>query len=125
MKDKELLRDKEDILLKKLLCHVGEQNSIGLGELYEMVFNKTWAHRQNDTRELRFLITSLRRDGVPICSKTSGNGGGYWIAVGQELEDYCMRLRSAALKKLALESKLRKTTLPVLLGNIQLGLEAA
>ena len=58
--------------------HVGQGKRIGMGELYERVFEETYDHRINDTRNLRKLITELRRDGVAICSVAAKSGGGYY-----------------------------------------------
>jgi len=110
-------------LLRIISRHVGRSNKIGMGELYERVFFDAWNNRINDTRRLRKLVTELRKEGVPICSDTSRTGGGYYLAsVGSELNTYCRKLRDRALKMLVQESKLRRTTLPELLGQIQLEL---
>jgi len=106
-------------LLKEITLHVGGSRSIGMGELYEKVFMETYAHRINDTRRLRTIVTELRRDGVPIVSVSASSGGGYFLAsAGSELAGYCRRLRNQALKKLAMEAKLRKMTLPELMGQL-------
>jgi hypothetical protein len=104
--------------------HVGQGKSIGMGELYEQVFDETYEHRINDTRNLRKLITELRRDGVAICSVAAPSGGGYWLAsAGSELETYCKNLRIRAIKILGLESRIRKMTLPELAGQLALELK--
>ncbi|RJP59024.1 MAG: hypothetical protein C4549_02755, partial [Deltaproteobacteria bacterium] len=67
--------------------------------------------------------TILRQDGVPICSISSPNGGGYYLAgVGSELEDYLGRIRRRALKSLWMESKVRRIGLAELLGQMQMNL---
>lgn len=110
-------------LLEILIRHVGRHRAIGMGELFQMVYGETWNHRINDTRILRTLITSLRKEGTPICSVVSAAGGGYYLAsAGSELETYCKNLRRSALRKLALEAKIRKKTLPELVGQISLNL---
>ncbi|MDY6789701.1 MAG: hypothetical protein SWH54_00350 [Thermodesulfobacteriota bacterium] len=104
--------------------HVGKSNRIGMGELYEQVFETTYEHRINDTRPLRILITELRKDGVAICSKQSQNSGGYWLAsAGSELTSYCETLRKRALGILGMEAKVRKMTLPELVGQLSLELK--
>ncbi len=102
-------------LLVEMAKHPGRSNIIGMGELYERVFDQHWTNRINDTRALRTLITELRTEGVPICSE---NGGYYQTSSASELEAYCQRLRSQGLNKLKLEAKLRKKTMPDLLGQI-------
>jgi len=104
--------------------HVGQGKRIGMGELYERVFEETYDHRINDTRRLRKLITELRRDGVAICSVASKNGGGYWLAsAGSELEIYCKNLRTRAIKILGMESKIRKITMSEMMGQMALELK--
>ena len=110
-------------LLATLSRHIGRSKAIGMAALYEEVFQKEWQDKINDTRKLRDLITELRREGVPICSVTTTAGGGYYLAsAGSELEAYCAKLRTQALRKLALEAKLRRMTLPELLGQLTLNL---
>jgi len=111
------------VLLGILSRHVGREKAIGMGELYEEVFDRPWRNRINDTRALRTLIQELRKEGVAICSACAYAGGGYYLAAaGSEMEDYLSRLRSRALRALALEARLRRITLPELLGQMQLNL---
>ena len=108
-------------VLKILSRHVGANRKIGMGELYYAVFGEAWSNRINDTRALRKLITELRNEGVPICSVADSTGGGYYLAsAGSELSSYCERLRTQALRKLAMEAKIRRITLPELLGQMTL-----
>lgn len=110
-------------LLEVLTKHIGSNNAIGMAELYEKVFNKQCKDLVNDTRVIRKMVTTLRREGVPICSSTSHEDGGYYLAsAGAELEDYCKRLRIRALKILSVEATLRNLTLPELLGQLTLNL---
>lgn len=106
-------------LLQELTQHPGRHRAIGMGELYEIVFSRRYEHRINDTRELRHYISALRREGVPILSC----GEGYYLASSvSELDDYCRRIRLRALRVLTQEAKLRRVSLPHLLGQIQLNL---
>lgn len=108
-------------LLMVLMRHVGKPGRIGMGELYEAVFGEPWEHRINDTRKLRGLITELRQEGVPICSTASQKGGGYWVpSAASELDQYCKTIRFRALKLLQREAKLRKLTMPELMGQLSL-----
>ena len=105
--------------------HVGREKALDMGELFSRVFNEPYNHKINNTRRLRTIITALRRKGVPIGSTAATNGGGYYIVrAGSELDEYCGRLRRAALNKLALEAKLRKISMPELLGQMQMNFEA-
>jgi hypothetical protein len=108
-------------LFFELIKHIGEKNAIGMAELYEIVFMKKWSNRINDTRALRHLITSLRNEGVAICSVSDRSGGGYYLAsAGSEINDYLRRLERRALKILARISKIKKVTLPEYLGQMRL-----
>lgn len=112
-------------ILMILSRHVGMEKSLDMGSLYERVFDKPYTNKINHTRRLRTIITALRQKGVPIGSTAAQNGGGYYLVrAGSELDEYCGRLRRAALNKLALESKLRKLSLPELLGEMQFNFTA-
>lgn len=111
-------------LMKALSKHPGKTRAIGMGELYEAVYGKPYNNKINGTRQLRKVITKLREEGQPICSTSGKAGGGYFMAsAGSDLQQYCDRLRNQALRKLALMAKLRKQTLPQLLGQIQMELK--
>ena len=111
----------ENRALRILAQHAGRSKSIGMGELFEAVYQEPWNNRINDTRALRQLITDLRKEGLPICS----DGTGYWLAsAGSEVDDYCARLRQSALKRLALEARVRRTSLAAIVGQMQLNLGA-
>ncbi|MFH2011700.1 MAG: hypothetical protein ABIJ37_03195 [Pseudomonadota bacterium] len=110
-------------VLSVLSSHIGREKAIDMGDLYSQVFGKDYSNKISDTRGLRSVITLLRKDGVPICSTTSKNGGGYYLAgAGSELEDYLSRIRRRALKALWMESKIRKIGLAELLGQMQMNL---
>ena len=108
-------------ILMILSRHVGIEKSLDMGELYTRVFDEPYSHKINHTRRLRTIITALRQKGVPIGSTAAKNGGGYYIVrAGSELDEYCGRLRRAALRKLFMESKLRKISMGELLGQMRL-----
>lgn len=107
-----------------LATHIGEPNAVGMGELHEAVFGSPWENRVNDTRRLRKYITRLRREGVPICSVTSSDGGGYYLPAGSsELVNYLRRSKIRALKILSRVAKIQKVSLPDLLGQMRLEME--
>lgn len=129
-KKKKMTADKMEYyksrLLQIMMGHVGKSRNISMARLYERVFSRAWDDKINDTRQLRRLITALRSDGVPICSSASHTGGGYFVAsAGSELSDYCGQMRSRALGILKRESRLRKMTLPELLGQLAIDVEKA
>mgnify|MGYP001112123477 CR=1 FL=1 len=110
-------------LLYVLTKHVGKPRSISMAELYREVFGEVPKNKINQTRIIRQLITDLRKEGIPICSDMDREGGGYYLAsAGGELERYCMKLRTRALKLLQVEANLRRKTLPELLGQIALAM---
>lgn len=112
-------------LFSVMLHHVGPERKIGMGELYETVFERPWNHRINDTRQMRKLITDMRRDGLPVMSSCARTGGGYWISSSSaEMNDYCRKARTRALKTLHRLARMQKISLPEYLGQMQLELEA-
>lgn len=113
-------------LMVVLTEHIGATQAIGMGELYEAVYGRPWRNRINDTRRLRKLITDMRRDGVAICSVSTQAGGGYYLAsAGSELVAYLRRSKVRALRILARVAKIQKVSLPDLLGQMKLEMEAS
>lgn len=105
-------------VLQVLTEHVGRANAIDMGELYRRVYGEEWRHKINDTRRLRTIITELRRGGAAIGSSASQAGGGYYLMSGSELQEWADRVQAQALRKLGMVAKLRRRTLPELLGQI-------
>ena len=104
-----------------MIQHIGPDKKVGMGELYESVFDKQYSHRINDTRMLRRFITEMRADGMPVLS----DGAGYWLsASSSELNQYCDRHKRRALSMLARCSCMKRISLPEYLGQMQLELEA-
>lgn len=69
-------------------------------------------------RGVRTAVTQLRLEGVAVCGHPKT---GYYIAANnEEIEQTCSFLRSRAMHSLTLESRLRKTTLPDLLGQLRI-----
>ena len=111
-------------LLAELTSHIGAPNAIGMGELYEIVFERPWSHRINDTRKVRRLITIMRREGVAICSTSGASDGGYYLAAaGSELAHYLRRSERRALLLLQRVAKIKRISLPNYLGQLQLNVE--
>lgn len=110
--------------LSTLANHTGSINAIGMAELYETIFHRDWSNRINDTRKLRTVITVMRNEGVPICSVSAKNGGGYYLAAaGSELTGYLDRAEHRALKVLARNARIKRIALPEYLGQMKLNLE--
>ena len=109
-------------LKSALMDHVGRGRKVGMGELYEAVFDEAWSHRINDTRALRKLVSELRREGLRVCSDT----GGYWLAAtDSELGDYLGRQHERAIRILAMEARIRRVSMPKLLGQMALEFDQA
>ena len=125
------MTEEEQLMLKNRLLmemarHNGPNRKIGMGELFEAVYQESWGNRINDTRAIRTLITDLRREGVAIGSKKSRSDGGYWLmSTASELDEYCSRLTDEAIKKLGQAARLRNIALPTLLGQMALDLQGA
>lgn len=69
-------------------------------------------------RSLRKLISDAREQGVAVVGTPET---GYYVAeTAEELEECCHFLRSRALHSLMLEARMRKITLPTLLGQLNL-----
>jgi biotin operon repressor len=97
-------------VLNALLLHTGSRSGVRANVLA----------RQLDcsAREVRKYVSELREQGTPICGRPAT---GYYIAeTAQELEDTCAFLRGRAMHSLTLEARLRKITLPDLLGQLHL-----
>lgn len=104
-----------------MTMHIGETNAISMGELYERVFEEKWRNKVNDTRKIRSLINKLCSEGIAVCSTTNQNNGGYYLAAaGSEVNDYLRRLERRALRILWRISKIKKISLPELLGQMRL-----
>lgn len=116
--------EKRNKVMMVLNQHIGAANAVPMTELFEIVFERPWSDRINDTRPLRILITKMRDDGIAICSLSSQSGGGYYQpAAGSELVDYLRKDKYIALKKLGRDAKMLKITLPDYLGQLKLEME--
>jgi hypothetical protein len=110
-------------LMKTLSHHHGRARAISMPALYQAVFSEPMGDKINGTRVLRHLLTALRKEGVPICSISDKDGGGYYLAsAGSDLEDYIRRGKAQCLKKLAMLAKLERKSLPEFLGQISIAL---
>lgn len=118
MSDEQQLR-----LLKILGHHPGRNRALGSGALFEAVYGVAPADKIRDTRKLRELITAMRKEGYPICSTSDAEGGGYYLAsAASELDDHCKRIHARAMRLLVMEARLRKMSLPGLVGQISMAL---
>jgi biotin operon repressor len=69
-------------------------------------------------RDVRKFTSELREQGHAVCGHPRS---GYYIAeTPAELEESCRFLRSRAMHSLTLEARLRRVSLPTLLGQLNL-----
>lgn len=113
-------------LLEVLFDHIGKENAVSMDVLFEKVYSEAAPNKINDTKKVRKLITAVRNQGRAIASTCARDGGGYYIPrAGSELEEYLRRmLHQPALRKLAMEAKIRKVSLPELIGQMSINFEA-
>jgi hypothetical protein len=68
-------------------------------------------------RRLRSVINAAREEGIAIVGTPET---GYFVAeTAEELEEGCAFLRSRAMNSLRAEARMRKISLPALLGQLQ------
>ncbi len=118
--------NKEEIktkALRILVNHIGEANAISMPELYKAVFEKEYTNKISDTRPIRYVIRSLRAEGLPICSTMSGTGGYYLASAGSELQEFVRRMEKRAIRSLAIICKIKKISLPDYLGQLRLAIQ--
>lgn len=102
---------KANVLEQLANFHVGKHYGIKCEELAKLIYATP--------RDVRHAVTALREDGVGVCGTPET---GYFVAQNDaELEEYCLKfLRDRALHSLRLISKLTRTALPTLLGQLPL-----
>jgi len=111
-------------VLATLAQHIGEEKAIPADELYERVFSAPADDKINATKPLRKVVRALRKEGTPIGSSVSNQGGGYYLArTASELDQVADRFLNVGLKAFIVVSRMRKIALPELLGQMRLNLE--
>lgn len=104
------LEAKARVLNKLSLWHVGQHYGITVKVLAEAI--------GVSEREIRFIVTALREDGLAICAHPTT---GYFVAANDaELADCIQFLKDRALHSLRLAAKLTKQALPDLVGQLKL-----
>lgn len=98
-------------LLNALSSHLGRDHGISASALA--------AELSVPTRQLRLLISRCREeDGVAICGHPST--GYYMACTPDELAESCAFLEHRALHSLRLLSRMKKVSLPELVGQLKL-----
>lgn len=97
-------------LLNILAEHQGRERGIKCADL---------ARKAGITeRQVRKLVSALRRDGTAICAKPKT---GYFLAVTpDELKESCAFLHARAMHSLQRLSRMQNVSLPTLLGQLML-----
>lgn len=104
------MRPTKHDLLAVLSHHIGRANGADVEALAVQL--------DTNARHVRALVSELRLDGIAI-SATPGTG--YYIAAtADDVERSCAFLRARAMHSLTLEARLRKITLPDLIGQLHL-----
>ena len=97
-------------LLNALSAHQGRDRGIGAKALAIDV--------GVNPRRLRKLISQVRDEGIAVCGQPST---GYFVPVtAEELQESCAFLEHRALHSLRLLSRMKKVSLPDLLGQLKL-----
>jgi len=104
-------------VLTELSHHIGQTNGIHVRDLVARITGQLIANEPQE-RKVRQIITDLRMDGAHICGHPSS---GYYMAeTPEELEHTLQFLRSRAMSSLALESRMRRISMPELIGQLTL-----
>lgn len=106
-----MLKATHDALLTVLAAsHTGAQNSISGAALAAQMGIKP--------RTVRALVLRLRENAIAVCGSPET---GYFIAATpDELEATCKLLQAHGIHQLTVAARMRKTTLPELLGQMTL-----
>lgn len=90
--------------------HIGGQNSISGADLATRLGVKA--------RTIRALVLKLRENAIAVCGRPET---GYFIAeTAEEVEATCSLLEQHGIHQLSVAARMRKTTLPELLGQLHL-----
>jgi biotin operon repressor len=90
--------------------HIGRRNAIS-GKALAAQFGV-------GARTIRALVLKLREEAVAVCGRPET---GYYIAAtAEEVDATCKLLEAHGLHQLTVAARLRKTTLPELLGQMKL-----
>jgi hypothetical protein len=104
-------------VLTELSHHIGQANGIHVRDLVARITGQLVTSEPQE-RKVRQIITDLRMDGAHICGHPSS---GYYMAeTPEELEHTLQFLRSRAISSLTLESRMRRISMPELLGQLNL-----
>lgn len=104
-------------VLTELSHHIGQANGIHVRDLVQRITGQQVTSEPLE-RKVRQIVTELRMEGAHICGHPSS---GYYMAeTPEELEHTLQFLRSRAISSLTLESRMRRISMPELLGQLNL-----
>jgi hypothetical protein len=104
-------------VLTELSHHIGKDNGIHVRDLVARITGQQ-AECEPLERRVRTIVTELRMEGSHICGHPTS--GYYMAATPEELEQTLSFLRKRAMSSLTLESRMRRISMPDLLGQINL-----
>lgn len=100
----------ENELLTVLSGHIGRDNGARV-EVLATTLKVT-------ERRVREFVSQLREQGYAVCGHPTT--GYYMASKSSEIEETCQFLRARAMHSLHLEAKMRKISLPDLIGQMKL-----
>lgn len=104
-------------VLAELEKHVGKDDGLHVRDLVARITGLA-ENAPAQERRVRKAIEALRREGRQICGKPES---GYFMAASEaELLETCSYLRRRAISGLVTESRMRRVSLPELLGQLHL-----
>jgi len=117
------LTETEGRVLRAIRCCRGRDNAVSVGRLVLGVFSLftyegAYATREREVRRIVKHLVEVH--GIPIASCSAG----YYVPVtAEETERACRQYHRAAMSHLKREARLRRVSLPDLLGQMRLEVE--
>ncbi|MBN8755197.1 MULTISPECIES: hypothetical protein [Variovorax] len=104
-------------VLAELRTRPGRDNGIHVRDLVARITGQA-APAPALERRVREFVSALRLQGEQICGKP--DTGYFMAASAAELDETCRYLRSRAVSGLLIESRMRRVSMPALLGQLSL-----
>lgn len=115
-------------LLTEMSRHLGEANAIGAGELFEMVFQRSYkGNKITGCRALRELIEEVKYGDNPtlIAHSCSCDRPGYYIPVGSERKAYLDQEDEKIKRKIGRLARLNRVSAAAYAGQLALTIQEA
>ncbi|MGJ7527120.1 hypothetical protein [Variovorax sp. GB1P17] len=104
-------------VLAELQAHRGRDNGIHVRDLVARITGQATPAPALE-RRVREFVSALRLQGEQICGKP--DTGYFMAASAAELDETCRYLRGRAVSGLLIESRMRRVSMPALLGQLAL-----